>query len=584
MIRGTLSVKSINYTGIRLVLPALFVMCICSCASFVKDPSTRAATIELKNIAESMTMEDIAKIQETIQAGADVNVRTKFGVTPLWMASQKGHAEIVKLLLTAKADVNAADKTEGVTPLWMASKYGRTEIVKLLLTAKADVNPKTDGYTPLLSATYDGNTEIVKLLLTAEADVNAADRWGDTSLLIASYKGYTEIVKLLLTAGADANVNPGRKINCFTPLMAASENGYTEIVKLLLAAGADVNAADKTEGVTPLLMTSLYGYTEIVKLLLAAGADVNFMISIYGIDHTPLSLAKEMSHTDIVQLLIGHGAKDRVPSSATRPHRTSSAYKAKKESSEVKSVAATMGGKKITNSLGMEFVYINPGTFMMGSPTNESGRDSNEKQHRITLTKGFYMGVTEVTLGQWTEVMGNYPSYFRNYGVDCPVEQISWNDVQTFIRKLNRKEGTNRYRLPKEAEWEYAARAGSTTALANGEITGKICDYDSNLDAMGWYCGNSDRRTHRVAGKKPNKWGLYDMHGNVWEWCQDWYESYSSGSVIDPKGPSSGSSRVFRGGGWQGYPEDCRSAIRGGNTPGSRFFFLGFRLVLSRGD
>ncbi len=481
MTRGILSVKSMNYTGIRLVLLALFVMCICSCASFVQEPSTKAATIELKILSESGTKGSIAKIQEAIQAGADVN---------------------------------------------------------------------------------------------------AADRWGDTPLLIASYRGYIEIVKLLLTAGADANVNPGRKIHCFTALMAASENGHTEIVKLLLTAGADVNAADKTEGVSPLLMTSLYGYTEIVKLLLTAGADVNIMISVNGIDHTPLSLSKEMSHTRIVKLLIEYGAKDGEQSSTTIPHRAGATFKAKKESSEVKPVATTMGGKKITNSLGMEFVYIKPGTFMMGSPTNESGA---EKQLRVTLTKGFYMGIAEVTVGQWTAVMGNYPSYFRNCGVDCPVEQISWNDVQAFIRKLNRKEGSNKYRLPTEAEWEYAARAGSTTALASRGISG-ICGYDSNLDAMGWYCGNSDSRTHRVAGKKPNKWGLYDMYGNVWEWCQDWYESYPFGSVIDPTGPSSGSSRVFRGGGWASFAKDFRSALRRCNKPGSSLFFLGFRLVLSPGD
>ncbi len=580
MTRGTLSVKSMNYTGIRLVLLALFVMCICCCASFVKDPSTRAATIELKILSESVTKGDIAKIQEAIQAGADVNVRNKNGFTPLWKASKKGHTEIVKLLLKAEADVNARNKYG--TPLLVATYKGHTEIVKLLLTAGADVNAADKwGDTPLYTATYKGHTEIVKLLLTAGADVNAADQWGDTPLLFASQKGYTEIVKLLLTAGADANVNPGRKTYCFTALMAASENGHTEIVKLLLTAGADVNAADKTEGVTPLLMTSLYGYTEIVKLLLTAGADVNIMISINGIDHTPLSLSKEMSHTRIVKLLTEYGAKDGESSSTTRPHRAEAASKAKKESSEVKPVATTMGGKKITNSLGMEFVYIKPGTFMMGSPTNESG---SKKQLRVTLTKGFYMGITEVTVGQWTAVMGNYPWYFRNCGVDCPVEQISWNDVQTFIRKLNRKEGTNRYRLPTEAEWEYAARAGSTTAVATGEISGIICGYNSNLDAMGWYCGNSDSRTHRVAGKKPNRWGLYDMYGNVWEWCQDWYESYPFGSVIDPTGPSSGSSRVFRGGGWASFAKDFRSALRGCNKPGSSLFFLGFRLVLSPGD
>ncbi len=207
MTRGLLSVKSMNYTGIRLVLLALFVMCIYSCASFVKEPSNKAATIELKNLSESMTREDIAKIQETIQAGADVNVINKNGVTPLWTASRNGHTEIIKLLLTASADVNAADKTYGFTPLLIALLRGHTEIVKLLLTAKADVNSslKTDGATPLLGASQLGHTEIVKLLLTAGADANIMIKVNGidyTPLSIAREMSYTRIVKLLTEYGA----------------------------------------------------------------------------------------------------------------------------------------------------------------------------------------------------------------------------------------------------------------------------------------------------------------------------------------------------------------------------------------------
>ena len=238
--------------------------------------------------------------------------------------------------------------------------------------------------------------------------------------------------------------------------------------------------------------------------------------------------------------------------------------------------------KKITNSLGMEFVYIKPGTFIMGSPLTEPKRRDNEQQHKVTLTRGFYMQTTEVTQGQWKAIMGNNPSHFGNCGDDCPVEKVSWNDVQAFIRKLNRKEGTNRYRLPTEAEWEYAARAGSTTAFANGRISERLCGYDANLDAMGWYCGNSNERTHRTAGKKPNIWGLYDMHGNVMEICQDWYGEYPSSSVTDPTGPSSGRDRVLRGGSWNYFIRHCRSADRIGLIgPGGRGNYVGFRLALS---
>ncbi len=233
----------------------------------------------------------------------------------------------------------------------------------------------------------------------------------------------------------------------------------------------------------------------------------------------------------------------------------------------------------ITNRFAMKFVYIGPGRFMMGSPSSEPGRDDDERQHRVTLTRGFHMQTTEVTQGQWKAVMGGNPSYFKSCGDDCPVEQVSFKDVQEFIQRLNQKEGTNKYRLPTEAEWEYASRAGTETALANGRISELDCDYDANLDAMGWYCGNADKTTHRVTQKKANRWGLYDMHGNVWEWCQDRKGDYPSGHVTDPKGLSSGPYRVSRGGSYGGSAGSCRSANRNGDSPGNQISNLGFRLV-----
>jgi formylglycine-generating enzyme required for sulfatase activity len=251
-------------------------------------------------------------------------------------------------------------------------------------------------------------------------------------------------------------------------------------------------------------------------------------------------------------------------------------------------IAVTFGcdaqGRKVSNSLGMVFVYIQPGTFMMGSPSSEPDHESDEKRHRVTLSKGYYMQTTEVTQGQWKAVMGTNPSDFKNCGDGCPVENVSWNDVQNFIRKLNRREGRATYRLPTEAEWEYTARAGSTTAFANGGISELKCGYDPNLDAMGWYCGNSNKRTQAVAQKQPNAWGLYDMHGNVWEWCADWSGDYPASSVTDPIGPSSGSSRVNRGGSWYHFAKFCRSAGRLWPESGSRSGLLGFRLALSPGQ
>ena len=268
-------------------------------------------------------------------------------------------------------------------------------------------------------------------------------------------------------------------------------------------------------------------------------------------------------------------------------------------------VTAPVAERKKSNSLGMAFVYIPAGSFMMGSPSGESGRESDEKQHRVTLTQGYYMQTTEVTQGQWNGVMGSNPSYFKNCGSNCPVEQVSWEDCRMFIRKLNGMEGTSKYRLPTEAEWEYAARAGTSTAIYTGDL--KILGKNNGpaLDPIAWYGGNScinysggydcsgwDEKqfscgkcgTHPVAGKKPNSFGLYDMIGNVWEWCQDWYGDYPSGSVTDPTGPSEGSDRVDRGGGWFNLARNCRSAIRNWNLPGLRNRVLGFRLAFSAGQ
>ena len=229
------------------------------------------------------------------------------------------------------------------------------------------------------------------------------------------------------------------------------------------------------------------------------------------------------------------------------------------------------------NFLGMAFVYIEPDTFMMGSPSSAPYREKDEKQHRVTLTKGYYLQTTEVTQGQWKAVMGTNPSKFSNCGDDCPVETVSWNDIQDFIRKLKQQEGGSKYRLPTESEWEYACRAGSTTAYCFGGSKGDLGSYV-------WYDTNSGSRTHPVGQKQPNAWGLYDMHGNVWEWCSDRYGDYASGTVTDPEGPSSGDSRVFRGGSWYDYARNCRSANRDWYSPGERSRSLGFRLVLSPGQ
>jgi len=238
--------------------------------------------------------------------------------------------------------------------------------------------------------------------------------------------------------------------------------------------------------------------------------------------------------------------------------------------------------KPITNSIGMTFVKIPSGSFRMGSPSGETGRYGNEKEHKVTINNSFYMQTTEVTQGQWRAIMGSNPSKFGDCGDNCPVEMVSWDDTQAFIRKLNEKEGTSRYRLPTEAEWEYAARAGTTTPFAFGScLSSSQANYNGNNPLEGCSKGTYREKTVSVGSFSPNAWGLYDMHGNVYEWCQDWYdEDYPSGAVTDPSGPGSGSSRVIRGGGWYSLAQDCRSAHRS-VLAGLRLFNIGFRLVRS---
>ncbi len=229
------------------------------------------------------------------------------------------------------------------------------------------------------------------------------------------------------------------------------------------------------------------------------------------------------------------------------------------------------------NSLDMSFVYIPPGSFVMGSPESELGRNQDEQQHEVTLSRGFYLQSTPVTQRQWQAMMGGQPAS-SPAGSDYPVEQVSWQECQVFLQKLNLL-GEGAYRLPTEAEWEYACRAGGAAALGDQELTVLICEYDPMLDELAWYCGNSDRHSHPVALKSPNAWGLYDMHGNVMEWCQDWYGDYPAGAATDPAGPPAGTGKVIRGGSWFSSAKNCRAAFRAKWAPNSRSHYLGLRLL-----
>lgn len=215
-----------------------------------------------------------------------------------------------------------------------------------------------------------------------------------------------------------------------------------------------------------------------------------------------------------------------------------------------------------------DFAWIDPGTFEMGSLSTETGHNSDETLHTVTLTKGFWMGRFEVTQTQWETVMGTNPSGFK--GADLPVEQVSWNDVQIFLDKLNAKYGSS-FRLPTEAEWEYACRAGERSAYSFGGEPAMLGNY-------AWYGTNSGNRPQPVGLKEANAWGLYDIHGNVWEWVADWADAYPNQDLTDPNGPAQGTLRVGRGGSWSVGPENCRSADRSASDPDNRGPDLGFRI------
>jgi tRNA A-37 threonylcarbamoyl transferase component Bud32 len=268
----------------------------------------------------------------------------------------------------------------------------------------------------------------------------------------------------------------------------------------------------------------------------------------------------------------------QIPIGELPPSSIPATFAGKVEESDL--VRRIAGERRIVviNGIDVPFRWCPPGTFLVGSPQGEAERYHNEEQVQVTLSQGFWMGETEVTQELFESVTGTNPAHFK--GARLPVENVPWEGAMAFCFMLTAREqragrllAAERYRLPTEAEWEYACRAGTTTAYWCGDDEGRLGEYC-------WYHRNSGRRTRRVALKLGNAWGLRDMHGNVWEWCRDWYGDELPGG-LDPVGRSIGSLRVSRGGAWDGLAKSCRSATRSGNAPSDPLYYLGFRLVLS---
>ena len=249
------------------------------------------------------------------------------------------------------------------------------------------------------------------------------------------------------------------------------------------------------------------------------------------------------------------------------PKKTQPARQAQQQ----KPAVSTSMPKVSLDDIMRNMVYVEGGTFTMGATSEQQNPEDDEKPHRVSLSS-FYIGKYEVTQALWKAVMGSNPSHWK--GDNLPVENVSWNDCQTFLLKLNAMTGKT-FRLPTEAEWEFAARGGNRNR-------GYQYSGSNVLSDVAWYADNSGSKTHNVGAKAPNELGIYDMSGNVWEWCQDWKGSYSSSAQTNPKGPSSGSYRVCRGGSWDGGAGGCRVADRGYDAPDDGDFNLGFRLALSQ--
>jgi formylglycine-generating enzyme required for sulfatase activity len=230
---------------------------------------------------------------------------------------------------------------------------------------------------------------------------------------------------------------------------------------------------------------------------------------------------------------------------------------------------------EIENSIGMRFRLVPSGSCLIGSPEGEKGRGTIEGRHVQLFPEEFYMGKFEVTQTEWKAVMGtDSPAGFK--GEKRPVEEVTWHDCQRFVNKLCELEGVplNTYCLPTEAEWEYACRGGTDTAFCFGNKVEQLAQWAD-------YAGNNSRQTVDVGKRRPNSLGLYDMHGNVWEWCNDWYGDYSQDTVSDPTGPTNASHRVLRGGSWLSFARSCRSANRGSHDPSIRYSDYGFRVALA---
>src|SRR3989338_1251281 len=423
-------------------------------------------------------------------------------------------------------------------------------------------NTLTSTNNGLLSAAESGDVTEVGRQLVYGADVNAKSNDGTTPLHFATLSGHKDIAELLISRGADINA---MEKHGGTPLYFAAVWGNKDLAELLIAKGADANDKEKVS-IQKLQTNQLARDEKDLWQRVQSGEDaktVQTYLDQYLVGSHAAAIAARQEQQLWQQAQAGGNAQtvqaylDKYPNGshvAAAQEKLAAISKVKVEASAPKAEAPILDCPDCP-----QLAIIPAGSYDMG----ETG-----PKHRVTL-KSFALGKTEVTQGQWKAVMGNNPGNFSSCGDNCPVEQVSWNDIQVFIQKLNAKTG-KQYRLPSEAEWEYACHAGGRQAYCGSD----------DLGSVAWHDGNSGNRTHPVAEKQDNAFGLYDMSGNVWEWVEDSHHADYNGAPVDGSAwQGDGANRVLRGGSWIVSPRVGEDASRNWNEPENSYYNLGFRLA-----
>ena len=407
-------------------------------------------------------------------------------------------------------------------------------------------------------------------------------------LSLAVLAGFTLAAQAQTTATATATVG-GQRVVGYTVTDGGS--GYTEppVVTVVGGGGSGATAeAEVTGGVVTYIypVTTGSGYTSVPQVTISAPVVEPTVLSLQMIPLVTLhGLPGDTNQIETANSL-GAGTVWIPLATVVLTNTVQEWYDRVSAPWAYRFYRSVLIGAGSRPTPGPRFVWLPAGTFTMGSPASEVDRRSNEgPQTRVTLARGFYLGRYEVTQGEYLSVIGSNPSSFAG-DTNRPVEMVSWFDATNYCGRLTVAERTAgrlpagwAYRLPTEAEWEYACRAGTTNRFYYGDDPGY-----TQLGNYAWYNANSVSTTHPVGLKQPNRWGLYDMSGNIWEWCSDWYGTYPGGSVTDPQGSVSGSGRVLRGGSWDNAGDYCRSARRDYDPPTDRYSLIGFRVVLALGQ